>query len=110
VNVGISTKTAEFDSLENKTPVGDSNDAHALFIEYEVDESNTTLTVDEKFNITDDYQYEYTDESEYDDEYEPYDDYYYYNDEPYEFEPYWNISDSGLGNEINVTIGETPVP
>lgn len=116
VNVGVSIKKADFDSLsslENKTPepVADSNDAHPLLFEYEVESSNSTLSVDE-FNVTDDYQNEYTDElHEFDYRNETHGcDYEYDNNGTNKFEPYWDVNDSGSGNEINVVIEEKAVP
>lgn len=98
VNVNIGLKQADFDSLpslEDRSAATDSNDAHSLFLEYNVDESSTILDVDEQFNIT---------ELEYDeDEYE-----YIDEDEPDVFESYWDVYDSGQDNEISVTVGNNP--
>lgn len=98
VNVNIGLKQADFDtlpSLEDRSAATHSNDAHSLFLEYNVDESSTILDVDEQFNIT---------ELEYDkDEYE-----YIVEDEPDVFESYWDVYDSGHDNEISVTLGNNP--
>jgi hypothetical protein len=81
VNVGISTKRGDFDNLppmEDEPPDVTSypNDGHSLFLENEIDESNSTFTVNEQFNVTqdnvgeyyyDDADYQYDDDKEEDD-------------------------------------------
>ena len=114
--MNLSTKRDDIGSMpeiEESSALTNSNDAPSLFFEYEVNESNTTLTIDE-LNITEDYSYEYDEEPyEYEDGDNDYDDEYanddgYYDDEGHNvFEPYFNVTDAGEDNVVNVTMGNS---
>ena len=113
VNVGISTRDdiGSLPAAEETSALTNSNDAPSLFFEYEVDESNTTLTVDQQINITEDYSYDDDGTYEYEDGSYDYDDEFAYDDGNYDdeefniFEPYLNVTNAGEGNEINMTMG-----
>lgn len=82
-NVGIATKR---DNLSDSPFLDDSQDIPAsLVLEYQVNESNTTLNVNNQFHSTDD------DGKQTDDVFESF---------------YQDINDSGQGNDVNVVFLE----